>query len=142
MNIRHSRITELILAAVLYSCLNLAFAEGNDEKPSDNVEPEEEITVIDKRYKSPSVPRSFGSSMIRDWHAPDNKTLIIDVGARGKFKATFMSSCPGIRFTETIAFSTMGPFELDKSTKVILPDGRSCYFKTLELYVDENKADE
>lgn len=100
---------------------------------------DEEITVIDKRYNSVSIPRSFGSSRIRDWQAQDNRTLIIEIAGGDKYKATFMSPCTGIDFTDTIAFSTMGPFELDSHTSVLLPGGERCYFKDLAVYTKEEE---
>ncbi len=99
----------------------------------------EELTVIDKRYRSPTVPRSFGSSRIRDWHAPDNLTLIIELIGRQKLKATFMSPCTGIRFTDTLAFVSRGPFELDRHSSVLLPDGQRCFFRDLVVYVEEDE---
>lgn len=138
MNRTGGRILFLILSWMLIFQCRIIFAEQAAPETSDD-EPEEEITVIEKRQPSPSLPQLPGSGQIRDWYAPDNKTLIIDAGARGKFKATFMRSCTGIRFTDSIGFSTMGPFELDRSTKIILPNGEYCFFKELRAYSKEEE---
>jgi len=85
------------------------------------------------------VPRSFGSSRIRDWHAPDDRTLIIELIGREKLRATFMSPCIGIRHTETLAFVSRGPFELDRYSSVLLPDGQRCYFSDLAVYTETDE---
>lgn len=133
----HKFIWRLYLA-VLPGLAGMVYAEEAQQDQAAD-EPIEEITVIDKRYNSVSIPRSFGSSRIRDWQAPDNRTLIIEITGGDKYKATFMSPCTGIRFTDTIAFSTMGPFELDSHTSVLLPGGERCYFKDLVVYTKEEE---
>ena len=100
---------------------------------------ESEVTVSEQRPRRPNLPATFGSSDIRGWYAPDSLTLIIDTYAHGKFKATFANSCQGIRFAESLGFSTMGPFELDSSTRVVLPDGQQCFFKDLVRYSEEQE---
>lgn len=76
-----------------------------------------------------------GSSDIRDWYAPDESTLIISTFSHGRFKATLAGPCPGIRHAGAIGFSTLGPFELDSSTTVVLPDGTRCRFRDLVTYL-------
>lgn len=77
------------------------------------------------------VPDTFGSGDIRDWYAPDNRTLIISTYSHGSFKGEFMNACQGIRFAETLGFATRGPYQLDSSTHVVLPGGERCAFKSL-----------
>jgi hypothetical protein len=36
----------------------------------------------------------------------------------------------------------MGPFQLDRSTKIILPDGRWCFFKELKPYTGEEQGNQ
>ncbi len=48
-----------------------------------------------------------------------------------------MSRCHGILFTDSIGLATMGPFELDKSTTIVLPDGERCHIRELVPYAAE-----
>ncbi len=85
-----------------------------------------------QRQESDVVVRSgFGSSDIRGWRAVDDSTLIVDTYSRGELVATFTRPCVGIDGAETLGFSTTGPFELDRTTKVILPNGFHCQFESL-----------
>lgn len=102
-------------------------------------EVESEITVTEEMPERPRIPSTFGSSEISDWYAPDSATLIIDTYAHGKFKATLTTPCQGIRSAQTLGFSTLGPYELDESTRVTLPDGQQCFFKDLSGYTDEEE---
>lgn len=95
--------------------------------------------VGDAQPREPIVRESFGSSDIKDWYAPDDRTLIISTYAHGKFKGTFANSCTGIRYTDSLGFSTQGPFELDHSTMIVLPHGQRCFFKDLSSYSDEDE---
>lgn len=85
------------------------------------------------------VPETFGSSDIRDWYAPDDATIVISTYAHGRFKGTFMNHCQGVRFAEALGFSTMGPYELDSSTRIVLPDGTRCGLRDLVPYSDEEE---
>ena len=87
----------------------------------------------------PRVMATFGSSDIQGWHAPDNRTLVIRTYTHGNFKAMLLGPCTGIRFAETLGFSTPGPYELDSSTSLVLPDGSHCAFRTLERYTEEDE---
>ena len=101
----------------------------------------EQVTLFKKGDESVVIHSTFGSSDIRNWRAVDNSTLIIETYSKGKLVATLMSSCPGIRFAETIGLSTLGPFALDKYTTVILPDGTRCHFKELNPYIELDKSE-
>ena len=85
------------------------------------------------------VPETFGSSDIRDWYAPDDETIVISTYAHGRFKGNFMNRCQGVRFAETLGFSTMGPYELDSSTSIVLPDGTRCALQDLVPYSDQEE---
>jgi hypothetical protein len=68
---------------------------------------------------------------INDWRATDRDTLYVE-GRHGEwFKATFMGTCAGLRFTETIGFETEANGDLDSFSAVIV-DGRRCAFRTFE----------
>lgn len=77
------------------------------------------------------IHSGFGSSGIRNWRVIDDNRLLIETSSHGELVATFMQPCIGIRGAETVGFRTLGPFELDRSTEVILPDGFRCRFKSL-----------
>lgn len=107
-------------------------ANSQEQRPE---EVKDEIVVIRKQERQPEVrvPQSFGSSQIRNWHAPDSKTLIIET-SRGDFKATFANNCSGILFAESIGFESSGGNALDKFTRIVLPDGQTCFFDDLVVY--------
>ncbi|MBI2993738.1 MAG: hypothetical protein HYY48_06115 [Gammaproteobacteria bacterium] len=84
--------------------------------------------------REPIIRETFGSSDIKDWYAPDDRTLVIGTYAHGKFLGTFANLCTGIRYANALGFSTQGPFELDRSTAIVLPDGQRCFFKDLSAY--------
>ena len=122
-----------ILWSIVFSPI-IAWANELDQK--DPVI-EEDIRIIESKKKDVSIPRRYGFSQVEDWQVLDNKHIVLEITGRKKFKATFMNSCHGIRFTEIIALSTMGPFELDKFTTIILPDGQRCHIKELIPYTVE-----
>jgi len=104
---------------------------------------EEQVTTFTREEKQDSVVihSSMGSPDIKNWRVVDNKTLIIETYRHGELLATFGSPCSGIRSASSLGFSTLGPFELDRSTHVILPDGRRCFIKELTPYIKlEDKA--
>lgn len=104
---------------------------------------DEQVTTFTKEKKQGAVVihSTFGSNEIKNWRVLDNYNMVIETYSHGDFLATFSRSCSGLRFTETLGFSTLGPFELDKSTKLILPDGQRCHFKELKPYVAEEKPE-
>jgi len=101
----------------------------------------DEVEVIGQPGTAPSLPKTFGSSDIKDWYAPDSQTLIINTYAHGRFKATLTGACAGIRSAETLGFTTSGPHELDGSTTVVLPDGVRCGFSDLTSVPVEQGAE-
>lgn len=119
----------LISAAILNSAIQLAAA-------APWVNPDVRAVPSQREAR---VPESFGSSDISDWYAPDNETIVINTHGHGRFKGRFMNRCQGIRFAETLGFSTMGPYELDSSTSIVLPDGRRCALRELVPYSDEEE---
>lgn len=121
-----------LLAALLTVTLAAAVYAGEKASPG-----QEEMLVIEKKPKAVSVPESFGSSRLRDWFVLDNRNLVVEVTGGKKYKATLMGPCTGLRFTDTIAFETSGPFELDRWTTIHLPGGETCYVKELTPYEEE-----
>ena len=117
---------------VVLACTVAAAGEGNEPDPA-------APGSAAHAPKPVNVPATFGSSDIRSWYAPDSRTLVVDTYAHGKFKATLGSPCHGLRYAETIGFSTLGPYELDASTTVTLPDGQRCMFTELRPYSDQDE---
>jgi len=124
----------IFLLALLMTFSLAAFAQS-EKKPV--VHPDENILVIAKKPKVVSIPRTYGSSSLEDWFVLDSRHLVIELTGKKKYKATLMNSCTGLRFTDSIGFSTMGPFELDKWTTIVLPGGERCFIKDLEPYGEE-----
>jgi hypothetical protein len=121
-----------VLAALWVLHAAAAFAlEETEGAPVPSAGTADEVEVVGRSQQSPSLPKTFGSSDIKDWYAPDSQTLIINTYAHGRFKATLTGACTGIRSAETLGFTTTGPYELDRSTTVVLPDGARCGFSDL-----------
>jgi hypothetical protein len=99
----------------------------------------DEVGVVGHPGAQLNLPKTFGSSDIKDWYAPDSRTLIINTYAHGRFKATLTGSCTGISSAQTLGFTTMGPYELDRSTTVVLPDGVRCGFSDLSAMPAEEE---
>lgn len=126
----------LLVLGLSSGCVNSGVENG------DNGSESEQVTSFTREEKQGRVVihSTFGSSDIKNWRALDNSSLVIETYSHGDFLASFSQPCTGIRFTDTLGFSTMGPFQLDKSTKIVLPGGRWCHFKSLEPY-EQDKAE-
>lgn len=98
---------------------------------------QEETTVFTREMQGENVVvhSSLGFKTIKDWRVIDDRTLIIDTYREGELIARFFAPCPGVRFALTLGFKTMGPFDLDRTTRVVLPDGQVCTFKSLQRYI-------
>jgi len=125
-------LTSLLIALLTFTLTAAVYAEGKASSRQ-----EDEMLVIEKKPKTVSVPRTFGSSRLRDWFVLDNRNLVVEVTGGRKYKATLMGACHGLRFTDAIGFETSGPFELDRWTTIHLPDGETCYVKELTPYDEE-----
>ncbi len=121
------------VAATLLSVLSAFAANGEQGNPP-------EMTVREKRPDGIPVPETFGSSRLRDWNVLDGRNLVIELHDGRKYKASLMSYCHGLPFTDVLGFSTRGPFELDEWTTLYLPDGERCYVKELTPYTEEAKS--
>lgn len=69
---------------------------------------------------------------IRDWSAPNDKTLLVKSLDGSTYRAEFMGPCTGLRFSDTIGFVTRGLNELDKYSGIVLSDGTRCAFRTFQ----------
>jgi hypothetical protein len=69
---------------------------------------------------------------IRDWSAPNDKTLLVKSLDGSTYRAEFMGPCTGLRFSNTIGFVTRGMNELDKYAGIVLSDGTRCTFRTFQ----------
>lgn len=125
----------LISAVLLTAC--------GASKPVDTGEVEQ-ITLFEKDAKDVVIPSGFGSSRIQSWRVVDDSTMIIKALGHGELVATFTMPCRGIRYADTLGFATMGPFELDRTTRVILPDGTRCHFRELKplIKLEDSPADD
>lgn len=114
------------MGAVLVVLLVAGCAAGTGKRQAEDIDWSDRDVVVHS---------SMGGSQIRSWRALDNRTMIIDTYQYGELVATLMWPCHGLAFTEVVAFDTMGPFDLDRTTKVILPDGTTCRFKELKRFI-------
>lgn len=81
-------------------------------------------------------------SGIKDWKAESRHAILIETYAGNVYRATFMGSCTGIKFTDTIGFRVRGDRRLDKFSSVILDRGQICTFKTLVKVEEEPETAE
>jgi len=125
----------IILFAIISSFIFFQTATAEEKKgnTSDNAE------VTGKPVEKVRIPEVFGTRQIKDWQVIDNKNIIINTYAYGKFKATFAQSCNGIPFTETIGFMTQGPYALDEFTTIFISNGERCVIKELVPYKEKDK---
>lgn len=115
-----------VSAVVLVSVLAAGCSSGAVNRQTEEIDWSDRDVVVHS---------SLGGSQIRSWRVVDATTMIIDTYTHGELVATLMWPCPELRFTEVVAFDTMGPFDLDRTSKVILPDGTVCQFKELKPFV-------
>lgn len=115
-----------VRATVLVSVLAAGCSTGAGDRQAGEIDWSDRDVVVHS---------SLGGSQIRSWRVVDSTTMIIDTYSHGELVATLMWPCPGLRFTEVVAFDTLGPFDLDRTSKVILPDGTVCQFKELKPFI-------
>jgi hypothetical protein len=73
------------------------------------------------------------SYRIRNWSAPDDKTLIVESVDGTKYKAELLGTCFGLNFANRLAFQNRGGFnQIDRFSGVVLPDGTRCSFSSFE----------
>lgn len=130
---------ETILTTGILALLTVP-VPGWTEEGSENIG--EEVLVIEKKPEAVRIPSTFGSRRIRNWYVLDSSSLVVELSNREKYKAVLMNRCTGLRFADSIGFSTQGPWELDKWTTIYLPDGQRCYIKDLTPYADEPASTE
>lgn len=105
--------------------------------PSTAPTQQEQFSTLTREEKDGSVvihSSISGTSDIKNWRVLDNSHIVFETYQHGDLIATFMMPCHGIRFTDTIGISTLGPFELDKFARVSLPDGGWCQIKELKPF--------
>jgi hypothetical protein len=128
----------ILIFAIISSLIffQTAIAKEKQERASEDAE------TTAKPVEKVRIPEVFGTRQIKDWNVIDNKTIIIDTYGYGKFKATFVQPCLGIRFTDTIGFLTQGPYALDDTTTIMVSNGETCRIMDLVPYKEEEKAEE
>ncbi len=67
---------------------------------------------------------------IDDWRAVSDTEIVITTNRGGRYRALLRAPCPGLRFTDRIAFVTRGEREIDRFAGIQLPDGTRCLFKS------------
>jgi len=127
-------LTLVLSAALTFSLASNLYAESKAD-----IKPEANIVVIAKKPKLVSVPETFGSSRLWDWHVLDDRHLVVELDNGTKYLATLMGPCTGLRFTDVLGFSTQGPFQIDSWTTLHLPGGETCYVKALTKYQEAQK---
>jgi len=139
------QLLNVVVMLVSLLTLGSSSALGQSEAAEDQGDnTNEQVTEFTREQKGDQVTihSSFGSSDIKNWRILDKYHMVIETYRHGDLLATFSHACSGARFADTLGFSTFGPFELDRSTKIILPDGRWCHFKSLVAYESEDKSED
>lgn len=93
------------------------------------------VTHADPAASPPPAPAPRAAVQgyrIDDWQALSNEALIIRTNDGRRYRATLMSKCIGLKFTDKIAFVTRGERTVDRFAGIMLPDGSRCYFKTFK----------
>lgn len=82
------------------------------------------------------------SYRIRNWSAPNDRTLILEAYDGTRYKAEMLSPCFGLNFAQRLAFTNRGGFsQIDQFSSVVLPDGTRCAFQSFNKVVTpESKA--
>jgi len=100
----------------------------------------ERVIIADKRYRARSGARTFGESSIWDWEQQPDGALLLRFIDRGSVRITFARPCRKLPYTESIALLVNGPFSLEQTTTILLPDGERCQIKGMEeLGMGENR---
>ncbi len=72
---------------------------------------------------------NFGS--IKDWKAESSRSMIITTTSGDKYRATFISRCHSLPYSETVGFVTAPGGSLDKFGAVMVRD-QKCNIRSLE----------
>ena len=75
------------------------------------------------------APVSLQAYRIDDWRAISASELVITANNGRRYRAQLASPCPGLRFTDRIAFVTRGERRIDRFAGIQLPDGTRCMFR-------------
>jgi hypothetical protein len=73
---------------------------------------------------------SLQAYRIDDWRAVSEREVIITANNGRRYRAQLMGTCPGLRFTDRIAFVTRGERLIDRFAGIQLPDGTRCMFRS------------
>lgn len=68
---------------------------------------------------------------IRDWQAPNNRTLYVQSRNRQWFRAELMGPCQGLDFADRIGFHTGPSNTFDRFSSIVVR-GRRCHIASLE----------
>jgi hypothetical protein len=67
---------------------------------------------------------------IDDWRVVSEREIVITANNGRRYRAQLMGTCPGLRFTDRIAFVTRGERRIDRFAGIQLPDGTRCMFRS------------
>lgn len=72
---------------------------------------------------------------IRNWSAPDDRTLIVEALDGTRYRAEMLGPCFGLNFATRIGFVNRGLNQVDRFAGVVLPDGTRCAFRSFNEIV-------
>lgn len=75
----------------------------------------------------------LGIHQVGNWHAADDSLLVIEDHQRQQYHAQLKAPCQGLSEAKSIAFISNGKNALDQFSKVILPNGKRCSFKSFSV---------
>ena len=126
MDFRRTLLTACMALAVTLALSTASIAAGNDRKAPDNP-PYKTIEDPPKRFPQGTLDCIFFRS-IYDWRAIDRYNLVIWApNRRSPYHVELDRPCDGLRFTDTIAFSSN-------------LDGRLCAFGGDAVVVDHDRC--
>jgi hypothetical protein len=92
------------------------------------------LTALGLALGSPVAPGQAATGLqayrIDDWRAISDRALIITANNGRRYRAELMGNCPGLRYTDRIAFVTRGEQRIDRFAGIQLPDGTRCLFRS------------
>jgi hypothetical protein len=77
---------------------------------------------------------------IKDWTAPNNRTLLVQAENGTWYRADLMGECLNLTTSNTVAFVTDPDYALTKFGSIIVDGGQRCWFKSFEKTTPPPKA--
>lgn len=124
-----------LLGIALLAALALAGCASKDTKSEPGKPANKAAAAREADLKAPVAESSaqIPRFRIRDWSAPNDRTVIVVADDGTRYRAETMGPCLGLNFATQLAFVNRGGFEqVDRFSSVLLGDGTRCAFQTFD----------